>query len=203
MNDKERIELILKELRETSSGFAKKLGIHPTNIYHIISGRNGITERLALLICSRFKKISYDWVAKGIGDMYINEKTEYLSVGNIAFATEDYEYGEINIDKDSPKYNIPGINEGFLIRVRDDSMSPMIRPGDFVTAREMELTGPIIWGKTYIVTTGKIGIIRKLLPGDTNDQVRLTSFNNSYPDFIIKRSDITQLAKIVGVVHLE
>jgi len=203
MKDNERMNLLLSELNETANSFAKTIGLHPTNIYHVLNGRNKISDKLATLIINKYDQINPDWLTHGKGEIY-NKITTTITHENktISMALGEYEFGDISIEPNGEKFIIPGMSEGFLIRVRDDSMSPLYNPGDLVSARFVELTSPIIWGKNYIVLTSNIGIIRKLLPGNENE-IKMVSINSNYPELVMDNKIIKKLAKISGVVHLE
>lgn len=67
----ERLEWIIKELGYIPSEFSRKLGYKsPDTIYHIISGKNGLSSSF----CSRLnvfnKEISIDWLLNGDGSPF-------------------------------------------------------------------------------------------------------------------------------------
>lgn len=206
MSPKQRMEELLVYLQESPNGLATKIGIHPTNIYHIINERNKtISDKLAYLISSKFSEINPDWLTKGRGTMVESVEEIKTIVEGIPLAEEDYEYGEIVISNNPSKYILPGANKGFVIKVRDDSMVPDYKPGDIVSAHYIDVNDikePLIWGKNYIVTTGKVGFIRQLMPGK-NDHIKMVAINKKYPDFELNKEAITNIAKITTVTHLE
>jgi phage repressor protein C with HTH and peptisase S24 domain len=207
MKDSERLSQLLESLGENAHSFAQKLDINTTNIYHVVNGRNKISKRLAMLIAAKFTQVNSEWLFKGRGEMYVassdQNQRSVKSAGEITMAAGEYEFGNIVIDASSEKYCIPGISEGFLIRVRDNAMSPLYQAGDMVCARVLEPADLIVWGKSYIVLTGKTGFIRKLMPSALDDSMMLVSVNPLYPEFPVKKDTITMLAKINGVIHLE
>jgi phage repressor protein C with HTH and peptisase S24 domain len=207
MKDNERLNQLLEALGENLHSLAKKLDINAANLYHIKNGRNKISQHLASLIASRYDKVNPEWLVKGKGEMYLTSGNDNLLLNSntytITMATGDYEFGDISIDEHTEKYRLPGISEGFLTRVRDDSMSPLYRAGDMISARMTAPTDPVIWGKCYIVLTGRIGFIRKLMPAASDDSILMVSINLAYPEFIVKKESIIKLAKITGVLHLE
>jgi hypothetical protein len=207
MKENERFNQLLEALGENAHSLAIKLGIHSTMLYHVKSGRNRISQKLALLIASRYDKINPEWLQKGKGEMYLTSGNENPllngNVGLISMIVDDYEFGSISIDEHAEKYRLPGIYDGFLTWVRDDSMSPVYKAGDIVSARIVQPSDPVIWGKCYIVLTGKMGFIRKLMPSTSEDSISMVSVNLSYPEFIVKKESIVNMAKITGVLHLE
>jgi transcriptional regulator with XRE-family HTH domain len=77
---KDRILAIIKEEELTAAKFAQEIGVQPSSISHIFSGRNKPSIDLITKILSRFPGISADWILQGKGKMYVyqNEKQEEL-----------------------------------------------------------------------------------------------------------------------------
>lgn len=77
---KDRILAIIKEEDLTAAKFAQEIGVQPSSISHIFSGRNKPSIDLITKILSRFPGISADWILQGKGKMYVyqNEKQEEL-----------------------------------------------------------------------------------------------------------------------------
>jgi plasmid maintenance system antidote protein VapI len=70
MNATKRLEVILAHLGKRKNTLAKELGYINSGIFnHILSGRNGISPKLAQKICSLYPEINEKWVLTGKGDM--------------------------------------------------------------------------------------------------------------------------------------
>lgn len=207
MKDAERLAMLLDFLEENIYSLAQQLGISPTNLYHIKSRRNGFSRQLVSLITLKYRHINPEWLLKGKGEMNLNASKPEDQVKDhvklVPMTAGDYESGDIILDGNLQQYSIPGITEGFIIRVRDDSMSPLYKAGDFVCARWQNIDDPIVWGKNFIILTGTVGFIRKLMPSASDDSILLVSVNTSFPEFTLPRKSIAKLAKITGVIHLE
>lgn len=67
---KERIAQLLHEEGLTASKFAEVVGVQPSGISHILSGRNKPGYDLIVRIISCFPYIDPDWLLLGVGDMY-------------------------------------------------------------------------------------------------------------------------------------
>ena len=77
MTDSERINTIIEYLHINVSNLSKTLGLKsPDRLYHILNGRNGISDKLAKIVVDRFPAISYVWLLTGDGEML-------TGVGNI------------------------------------------------------------------------------------------------------------------------
>jgi transcriptional regulator with XRE-family HTH domain len=73
----ERIQAILKSKNLSASQFAEKIGIQPSGISHILSGRNRPSLEFVQKLLKRFPDINADWLLFGKGDM---EKAEEKSL---------------------------------------------------------------------------------------------------------------------------
>ena len=67
---KERVLQFLKEENKTSAQFAEEIGVQPSGISHIISGRNNPSLEFVLKMFERYSYLSTDWLLFGKGEMY-------------------------------------------------------------------------------------------------------------------------------------
>lgn len=67
---KERIIAFLQSENKTSSQFAEEIGVQPSSISHIISGRNNPSLDFVLKMLGRYPALSSDWLLFGKGLMY-------------------------------------------------------------------------------------------------------------------------------------
>jgi len=67
---KERILQFLKEENKTSAQFAEEIGVQPSGISHIISGRNNPSLEFVLKMLEKYNYLSTDWLLFGKGEMY-------------------------------------------------------------------------------------------------------------------------------------
>lgn len=75
---KDRIGLFIKTENKTAVQFAKEIGVQPSAVSHILSGRNNPSLDFILRMLNRYDFLSTDWLLFGKGDMYkvkINEPT--------------------------------------------------------------------------------------------------------------------------------
>lgn len=69
-----RIEELLNYYEISASALADKIGIQRSSISHILSGRNNPSLDFVLKILDNFPEITFDWLVKGKGEIYISEK---------------------------------------------------------------------------------------------------------------------------------
>ena len=67
---KERITEFLKAENKSSAQFAEEIGVQPSGISHILSGRNNPSLDFILKMLERYKYLATDWLLFGKGSMY-------------------------------------------------------------------------------------------------------------------------------------
>ena len=67
---KERIHEFLKRENKSSAQFAAEIGVQPSGISHILSGRNNPSLDFIIKLLTRYPFISTDWLLFGKGEMY-------------------------------------------------------------------------------------------------------------------------------------
>ena len=67
---KERIAEFLKAENKTSAQFAEDIGVQPSGISHILSGRNKPSLDFILKMLEKYKFLSTEWLLFGKGTMY-------------------------------------------------------------------------------------------------------------------------------------
>lgn len=101
-----------------------------------------------------------------------------------------------------PKFRYLGVD--FMIEVIGDSMIPKFYPGDIIACSTINHLRFIEWNKCHLIATIDRGlIIKRIMPCDDNDFLTAVSDNKDYPPFDIPKEEITGVARIVGVIHLE
>ena len=68
MNERERLELIMRCYNLTPSQFADKTGIQRASVSHILSGRNKASLEVMLKIYDAFPSLDMKWLMTGNGD---------------------------------------------------------------------------------------------------------------------------------------
>ena len=67
---KERLIEFLKAENKSSAQFAEEIGVQPSGISHILSGRNNPSLDFVIKMLEKYKFISTDWLLFGKGTMY-------------------------------------------------------------------------------------------------------------------------------------
>lgn len=67
----DRINLILKTKNLTAKQFAEEIGVQPSGMSHILSGRNNPSLDFVMKVMKRYPEIDINWLMNGKGEMYI------------------------------------------------------------------------------------------------------------------------------------
>jgi len=79
---KERIRLFLEKENKTSSQFAEEIGIQPSGVSHVLSGRNKPSLDFILKMLNKYEDLNSDWLLFGKGEMYKSEDKPTLLFEN-------------------------------------------------------------------------------------------------------------------------
>jgi transcriptional regulator with XRE-family HTH domain len=67
---KERLQEFLRSENKSSAQLAEEIGVQPSGISHILSGRNNPSLDFVLKMLERYQFLSTDWLLFGKGSMY-------------------------------------------------------------------------------------------------------------------------------------
>ena len=73
---KDRIAHIIRAKNLTAADFAMSLGIQPSNISHLLSGRNNPSLDFVKKLKETFPEYNLDWIVFGTGAMTVSEPFE-------------------------------------------------------------------------------------------------------------------------------
>ena len=75
---KERLLEFLRAENKSSAQFAEEIGVQPSGISHILSGRNNPSLDFVLKMLEKYQLLSTDWLLFGKGSMYKDPKIQTL-----------------------------------------------------------------------------------------------------------------------------
>jgi transcriptional regulator with XRE-family HTH domain len=75
---KERLIEFLKSENKSSAQLAEEIGVQPSGISHILSGRNNPSLDFMLKMLEKYPFLSTDWLLFGKGTMYKDSKMQSL-----------------------------------------------------------------------------------------------------------------------------
>ncbi len=95
---KERILQFLRSENKTSSQLADEIGVQPSSISHIISGRNKPSLDFVLKMLDTYGDLETDWLLFGRGEMFKNQIADSLFDDN-SFSDNHKGDNMVNSDK--------------------------------------------------------------------------------------------------------
>jgi transcriptional regulator with XRE-family HTH domain len=75
---KDRILAFLRAENKSSSQFAEEIGVQPSGISHIISGRNKPSLDFIMKMLEKYPFLSTEWLIFGKGEMYRDQSMQEL-----------------------------------------------------------------------------------------------------------------------------
>jgi transcriptional regulator with XRE-family HTH domain len=115
LNMKERIIEFLKAENKSSAQFAEEIGVQPSGISHIISGRNKPSLDFILKMLEKYHFLSTDWLLFGKGAMYKEPEMQKLFDESIDLSDKVIE-NEVNTRFDAGKENSEKNKESQIVK---------------------------------------------------------------------------------------
>lgn len=88
---KDRIAHIIRAKNLTAGEFAARLGIQPSNVSHLLSGRNNPSLDFVKKLKETFPEYNLDWIIMGVGPMTVSEPFMYSAPPTTLFETDPVE----------------------------------------------------------------------------------------------------------------
>jgi transcriptional regulator with XRE-family HTH domain len=86
---KDRILQFLKSENKSSAQLAEEIGVQPSGISHILSGRNKPSLDFVMKMLEKYKFISTEWLLFGKGNMYRDPEMQQLFDASLELSTEE------------------------------------------------------------------------------------------------------------------
>lgn len=101
-----------------------------------------------------------------------------------------------------PKFQFLQVD--FMIEVIGDSMIPHLYPGDIIACSVIHNPNFIQWNQPHLLATREQGlIVKRIKKSSDKDCLLAVSENSDYEPIDIPKDEITGIARVVGVIHLE
>ncbi len=100
-----RIERIMEYYKLTAGQFAEAVGVQPSNVSHILSGRNKPSLDFVSKVLNKFDKVNSDWLIFGKGKMIREDEKKEIFEQPTLFTEGDGDAGK------KPERNTVAITE--------------------------------------------------------------------------------------------
>ena len=208
MSVNNRIQEIVDHLYSGNKrAFSQAVGVSPAVIENIVGKRqSNPSYEVTYKILSSIDNISAEWLMKGEGKMTQEKKIHeviatrpriplHASAGALTMAESGVmldQCEQLPVIENLPKYD-------FTIRVRGNSMVPEFHGGDEVACLFIREFSFIQWGRIHVLDTAQ-GIVMKMLD-DAGEYFICRSANPDYKEFKIHKSEVFNIALVVGLVR--
>ena len=116
---KDRIAHIIRAKNLTAAEFALRLGIQPSNISHLLSGRNNPSLDFVKKLKETFPEYNLDWIVFGKGPMTVSEPfVEPTRVGPVITVDDQIKMGEL------PEETLFGPKQEVDLPINSEVVSP-------------------------------------------------------------------------------
>jgi len=127
---KERILEFLKAENKSSAQFAEEIGVQPSGISHILSGRNNPSLDFVLKMLEKYHFLSTEWLLFGRGSMYKDSRMQTL-FEEIKYSDQEkvlniFENDDIS-KQDADKAVAPDLSESSRQRTANDKSGSLSR----------------------------------------------------------------------------
>ncbi|MFN8239624.1 MAG: helix-turn-helix transcriptional regulator [Bacteroidales bacterium] len=113
---KDRIIEFLKRENKSSAQFAEEIGVQPSGISHILSGRNNPSLDFIVKMLKRYSYLSTDWLLFGNGEMYRESRSGEL----FSFETDQ-------VNQKVPEQNGPIPDPGIITEIPIESTGKTVK----------------------------------------------------------------------------
>ena len=216
MDENIRLFNIIESLKKSGqlTNYVELADILKTNkagITDLKKSRKKISVDLLKSMKRSYPQINVEWILTGKGDMFFTNKNycdnncKFIQ-GKLPLIPYDGWAGlgspNFSDERVEEYYIIPDFKDAnFLLRVKGDSMTPLLESGDLVACKKVcELCDD---KKIHAIYTKSMGVlIKHILRDSMPSHLTFKSENNNYPEFNLPVSDIVDIALVVGSISL-
>ena len=214
----DRVRYLIRLSRLTQAKFAERVGVDPSNLSRMVSGKMPVTETFMNRLVADLG-VSKSWIAQGEGVPFPREShaREISASAPRACAQQGAPVYDINVSAGSANlsreftedriigyFSMPGVNPEYpLVHVRGNSMSPRLADGCWVAIRPVSDTAPILWGQIYVVVLDDYRMIKYVRRNPDPEKITLHSDNPDYDDIEVRRADVRSLYLVETILNVE
>lgn len=221
-----RIKYLMQELGYRQRDFAERIGVDASNLSKYLNGRLPVSESLVNKLVVGLG-VSKRWLVSGDDLPFAKQQPliKDVSVGDSAIELRgstvrgqgtpvyDVDVTAGNMPRDilfaddliTGYINLPDVvsDQCRVVRVSGDSMSPVIRNGDYIAVRELTNMQQIYWGQIYVVLLDDYRLVKYIRRHPDPAMLILRSENKRYDDMEVKRTEVRDLMFVQTVLHFD
>lgn len=219
------INAVLSELNMKPGSFAKAIGVHPTQIYDLQSGKTkSISSVMADKITDVYPQFNKSFLIAGEGKMLKSESSKIeLSIGEYredeipdkymtrlvpmaAMGGSLVGFEEEGVRReDCERVISPVAGADWAVPVCGDSMEPEYPNGSRVFVKQINPGDFIQWGNVFVLDTTNGLIIKMVMQSDKKDCVKCVSLNPSgrYQPFDVPMRTVRAMYRVLLCVSVK
>jgi phage repressor protein C with HTH and peptisase S24 domain len=190
----------------SQSKFEKQAGISNGYINNL---KDSPSSRILQKIFDAFPDLNREWLMTGSDDMIkrqdskvkIEKKVHLMPISSTGGLPTGFDQG-VKLE-DCELITSPITDVDYAIRVSGDSMSPEYPNGSIVLIKRINEKRFIEWGRVYVLDTCNGAVVKKVMPGQDSTNINCISINPDYPSFLINKSDIRQIFRVLMSMSLK
>lgn len=216
----DRIKYLIKLIRKNQAQFAELIGINPSNISKVLSGKIPVSESMMNRIVVNLG-VSKQWLANGTdvpfsrnnGPATLEGDSEGLTLTPLNGAPVydvDVTAGSTNLSRELTTEHIigrlafPGLNPLLpVVKVSGNSMSPRINNGAYISIRTIDNSAPLIWGQIYVIVLEDYRMVKYVRHHPDPTKIILHSENPNFDDIVIDRESIVGMFLVESILNYE
>lgn len=218
----DRIHYIMRINNMSQARFARHIGIDPSNLSKVLTGKAPVSESLINRIVID-AGVSKAWLRDGVdapyskplmaGEIIIDSPLSPAAASPVSDdATPVYDIDvtagcrdlESIFSEQRPigTVSLPGLkHKQIIVPVSGDSMAPTICDGGYVAIRPINDMRNIFWGQIYVVGLEEYRMVKFVRKHPDRSMVILHSANPAYDDMEVLRSDIKSLYLVENILN--
>lgn len=201
---RQRIKSILLKNSITVNALSKGNSSLQRKLQRQLNEDATITYDVVEYIHEAFPNVSAEWLLRGKGPMYCEQTGEVetrpripydAAAGTLSVGVDGvmpYQCEQMPVVRAFPKYD-------FTIMVRGESMAPEYQSGDEVACLYVRESTYTQWGRVHVLDTTQGVVIKRIY--DNGEKVLCHSDNPRYKDFSIPKSEVYNLALVIGLIR--
>lgn len=215
----DRIKYLRFKAHKTQAQFAELIGIDPSSISKILSGKMAVTDHLINRLVANLG-VSKQWLESGEGLPYDKPAaTTTLEAATIDPAATkgapvydiDVTAGCLPLGSQFTSQNIIGYidipsldPQNPVVKVSGDSMQPRIPNGSFISIRRIKDPSILHWGAPYVIELEDYRLVKVVKPCKNDpSKIVLHSENPDYDDIEVKRSAVLRYYLVEAILNYQ
>src|SRR5690606_8340779 len=199
----------LKKLDIGVTEFERKIGVGPSAIAKAIIRNSRIKEETIVKVLETFPEVNENWLRNGIGEILLSNKPNSIStikkgiiqdksIYPVPLFDVDFTAGFIEMHPSNP--NIIGYVDlpqfrgcDAIVTCRNNSMSDVINPNDWVGIRRIMDKNDIEFGGIYGIVTVNFRLFKYLKESEKTNYILVESENKQYKPRHIHIDDLIEI----------